>query len=237
MLQNKTLLCMGGASGMGRGIAEAAIASGARVIVTSRSLDRAQSVAKELGCEGRAVDLMDADSVAELFSGLGQIDHLAVTAGAVGRSGFSNTLPEDARTFMDSKLWATHRCLLEARDHLCKDSSILLISGGYSREVTDEAGHVHIAFQAIEAMARVVAVSFAPIRCNVVRPGFIDSPLWNFMSDEERQQLRNDEKQKSLLGSIVSSRQFGEAVIRIMTSQAITGATIPVDAGRHLSNG
>jgi len=236
MLDEKKVLCIGGASGMGRGIAEAAIASNAKVIVTSRSRERAENFAKHLGCEGRAVDFSDPESVTKLFADVGQLDHLAVTAGAVGRASFSDTPPEDARAFMDSKLWATHQCLLAARGHLRDDGSILLISGGYSTEVTDDAGHVHIAFQAIEAMARVVAVSFAPVRCNVVRPGFIDSSLWDFMRDEEREELRDSEQRKSLLGSIVSPRQFGEAAIRIMTSQAISGATIPVDGGRHLSS-
>lgn len=236
-LDGRRVLCIGGASGMGRGIAEAAAAAGAEVVVTARSEGKAKEAADEIGCASAAVDISDASSIDALFSSLGRLDHLAITAGATGRSSFSDTPPDEAPRFFDAKLWATHRCLWAAKDILGEDGSITLISGGYATDVTDEAGHVHIAFQAFEAMARVAALSFAPIRCNVLRPGFIDSALWDFMDEEGRRSLRDAEQAKTTAGQIVSPRQFGEAAIRIMTSRAITGAVIPVDGGRHLFAG
>lgn len=233
-LEGQSVLCIGGASGMGRGIAEAATAAGAHVVVTARSEEKARKAADEIGCASAAVDISDEASVRALIGGLDRLDHLAITAGATGRSSFSDTPPGEASRFLDGKLWATHRCLWAAKDVLSKDGSITLISGGYATEVTDEAGHVHIAFQAFEAMARVAAKSFAPIRCNVLRPGFIDSALWDFMDEVERKALRAEERSKTAEGKIVTPLQFGEAAIRIMTSRAITGAVIPVDGGRHL---
>lgn len=233
-MQGKVVLCIGGSSGMGRGIAEASIAAGARVIVTSRTLEKARVAAAEMGCEAAAVDLESAESIASLFDEMPTLDHLAITAGAVGRSSFADTPPGEAEAFMNGKLWSTHRCIWEARSKLSHGASITLITGGYSTSVSDEAGHVHIAFRAVEALARVVAVSLAPIRCNVIRPGFIDSSLWDFMDEEERRNLRSRECEKTLTGKLVSPRDFGEAAIRIMTMEAVTGAVIPVDGGRHL---
>ncbi len=219
---------------MGRGIAEAALASGAYVTITSRSDGKAKSAAKNIGCAFAAVDITSDESVSDLFAGIDRLDHLAITAGATGRASFTETPPGEASKFLDAKLWATHRCLWKAKDRFSTDGSITLISGGYSTQVTNEAGHVHVAFQAIEAMARVAAVSLAPVRCNILRPGFIDSALWDFMDEAERQRLRDDERAKTADGQIVSPLQFGEAAIRIMVSRAITGAVIPVDGGRHL---
>ena len=221
---------------MGRGIAEAAIARGASVIITSRTLDKSEQVASEVGCRGLAVDISDPSSVETLFQTVGSLDHLAITAGATGLTSFNDTPPELARAFMDAKLWTTHQCLWSAKSHLRADGSITLITGGYSTAVTDDSGHVHVAFQATEAMARAAAIAFAPIRCNVIRPGFIDSSLWDFMETEERDELRDKERSLTLSGSIVSPREFGDAVVSIMTSTAITGATIPVDGGRHLKS-
>ncbi|MEM7443549.1 MAG: SDR family oxidoreductase [Pseudomonadota bacterium] len=234
MMNKKRLLCIGGASGMGRGIAEAGIEAGASVTITARSPEKATAIARDLGCSGFAVDITDATSVKSLFDNVGSIDHLAITAGATGRSSFKNTVPEEARGFMDGKLWATHRCIWQAKDLLDKDGSIVLVTGGYSDAATDAAGHVHIAFQAVEAMARVAAVSLAPIRCNVIRPGFIDSALWDFMDNEDRQVLRALEQSKTLTGQIVSPIELGRVAIRLMMSTPITGAVIPVDGGRHL---
>ena len=234
MMDGKKVLCIGGASGMGRGIAEAVMEAGAAAVITARSDQKATAVAEELGCLGYAVDITDERSLETLFKRVGSIDHLAITAGATGRSSFRDTPASEAPAFMEGKLWATHRCIMQARRLLANDGSITLITGGYSVSATDAAGHVHIAFQAIEAMARVTAVSLAPIRCNVIRPGFIDSALWDYMDDKERQALRSSEQAKTLTGQIVTPLEFGRVVVRLMMSTPITGAVIPVDGGRHL---
>ena len=234
MINGKRILCIGGASGMGRGIAEAGIEAGASVVITARSKEKSAAVADELGCTGLAVDITDPASVSSLFKRVGALDHMAITAGATGRSSFKDTPPKDVQSFMDGKVWSTHQCIWQAKDLLSQDGSITLITGGYSTAVTDAAGHVHVAFQATEAMARVAAVSLAPVRCNVVRPGFIDSALWDFMDGHERQELRTSEQAKTLTGQIVSPIEFGRVVIRLMMSTPITGAVIPVDGGRHL---
>jgi len=233
-MKNKRVLCIGGTSGMGRGIAEAVKSQGAEVIITSRALDKAVEAASEFGAQGLAVDITDASSVEVLFKTVGSFDHLAITSGASGRSRFSDTPPDQARAFMEAKLWATHQCLWSAKPYLRGDGSITLISGGYAEAVTNEAGHVHIAFQAVEAMARAAAVAFAPVRCNVVRPGFIDSAFWDFLDAGARDTLREQEKSRTLVGRSISAREFGDAVAAIMAASAITGATIPIDGGRHL---
>ncbi len=48
-MDNKLVLCIGGASGMGRGIAEAAVTRGADVIITSRTLGKSEKAASEIG--------------------------------------------------------------------------------------------------------------------------------------------------------------------------------------------
>jgi len=129
-LEGSTVLCIGGSSGMGRGVAEVALAEGADVIVTSRSLERAEKAAEELGCSGEQVDISDDASVKQLFKRTGKVTHMMVTAGAVGRSDFLDTPPSEAPTFMNGKLWATHRCIWYSRSALDKNGSITLITGG-----------------------------------------------------------------------------------------------------------
>lgn len=219
---------------MGRGVAEVALAEGADVIITSRSADKAQQVAAELGCRGRQADLADEHSVSQLFENSGHISHLMITAGAVGRSSFTETPPAEAPVFMNSKLWETHRCIWHARSVLDKQGSITLITGGYAQWATPDAAHVHVAFAATEALARATAVSLAPLRCNVIRPGFVDSALWDFLDDEEREILRQKEKEQTLIGQLVSPQDIGIAAVSLMMARAITGAVIPVDGGRHL---
>ena len=67
MLNNKTVVCIGGSGGMGRGVAKAALELGADVIVTSRSKDKADQAAEEPGCRGEPIDIYDETSVFDFF--------------------------------------------------------------------------------------------------------------------------------------------------------------------------
>ena len=235
MLNGETVVCIGGSGGMGRGVAKAALELGAVVVVTSRSATKADKAANELGCRGEPIDIYDENSVSDFFERVGRFTHLMMTAGAVGRSGFSETPPGEAERVMQGKVWGTHRCIWHAKDQMDEDGSITLITGGYSQIIDDKAGHVHTAFKAMEAMAQVAAVSLAPIRCNVVRPGFIDSDLWADMSDDDREELRRVEADRTMIGRIVEPIELGRFVVALMQTPIVTGAIIPVDGGRHLS--
>ena len=59
------VLVTGGTSGLGRAMAQALAGAGARVVVTSRQLDRAQATAAELGpgAVGIELDVRDTGSV------------------------------------------------------------------------------------------------------------------------------------------------------------------------------
>lgn len=222
---------------MGRGVAEVALSEGANVIVTSRSPDKAKETAEELGCRGEAVDLSDEASIKQLFKRIDVLDHMMITAGAVGRSSFIDTPPSEAPTFMNGKLWATHSCIWYGRTVMKNKGSITLITGGYAQWATPDAAHVHVAFSAIEALARATAVSLAPIRCNVIRPGFVDSSMWNYLNDTEREQLRDEEQARTLTKELVSPEDIGIVAVSLMTAPAVTGIVIPVDGGRHLLPG
>jgi NAD(P)-dependent dehydrogenase (short-subunit alcohol dehydrogenase family) len=234
-MNGKTVVCIGGSGGMGSGVALAALELGADVIVTSRSQSKADKAAEQLGCRGEAIDIHDEVSVSSFFDRVGRFSHLMITAGAVGRSSFADTPPGEADRFMQGKVWGTHRCIWFAKDKIEKDGSITLITGGYSQVIDDRAGHVHTAFRAMEAMAQVAAVSLAPIRCNVLRPGFIDSDLWADMAIEDRDELRNIESKRTMIGRIVEAIEFGRFAVALMQTPVVTGAVIPVDGGRHLS--
>src|SRR5437868_291610 len=49
---------------------------------------------------------------------------------------------------------------------------------------------VSVAFAALEALSRALAVELGPLRVNTIRPGFIDSDMWSFLNEEAREQIR-----------------------------------------------
>jgi len=66
-LEGKVALVTAGSKGIGRGIADALSAEGAKVAVTSRSTERAEAVAGEIGGCGYAFDANDLDAIPGLI--------------------------------------------------------------------------------------------------------------------------------------------------------------------------
>jgi 3-oxoacyl-[acyl-carrier protein] reductase len=107
-LQGKVALVTGGSKGIGRGIAEALVAEGAQVALTSRSGERAQEVAAEVGARGYAFDSSDLDAIGPLLEAvvadLGPLDvYIANTGGPPAG---------DPLAFTREQWEAAHRTLL-----------------------------------------------------------------------------------------------------------------------------
>jgi len=85
-LQNTTVLVTGGSSGIGKGIAEMLIASGARVAITGRNKARLDAAAKEIGAHPIQADVSkEADvqrTMQEVLRQLGDLDILINNAGS-----------------------------------------------------------------------------------------------------------------------------------------------------------
>lgn len=85
-LEGKVALVTAGSKGIGRGIAEALSAEGAKVAITSRATERAEEVAGQIGGCGYAFDSADLDAIPSLLEtvsrDLGPIDiYVANTGG------------------------------------------------------------------------------------------------------------------------------------------------------------
>lgn len=84
-LSGRSALVVGGAGGIGGGIAEAFLAAGAKVVIADYNEDNTKRRAQEIGCHGVAIDVTNETSVrcavADSTKVLGQIDILVNSAG------------------------------------------------------------------------------------------------------------------------------------------------------------
>jgi len=114
MLKNKVILITGGSKGIGYGISKALLNEGARVVITSRSAERAKSAAQKLSDShpgkiiGIASDVTDyaaqKSTVAQIIDKWGQLDVLIANAGIGHFESIENLSPEQWNETIDVNL-------------------------------------------------------------------------------------------------------------------------------------
>jgi NAD(P)-dependent dehydrogenase (short-subunit alcohol dehydrogenase family) len=181
------------------------------------------------------------DSAADVFGTLDRLDALVCAHGVSGRS-FGDG-PVDACTeegwdaVLDANLRSTfvyckHAVpLLRAAGGgaIVVVSSVLGLVGGDE----DFATHAYAASKAGQiGLTRAMAATYAAdgIRCNVVCPGLIETPMSRRVQDDERIRARLPELQP-LTGTFGRPEDVAEAVVYLATAPFVTGAVLPVDGG------
>ncbi len=237
MLQGKRVVVLGGSAGIGRAVAELALREGAHVTVVSHQLERVERAVTELRAiaprvAGQAVDLRSQPAVSQLFERVGSLDHLVYTAGEELLIKPLAELDLDAgRAFFELRYWGALRAIQAARPRLAGDGSIVLTSGAASRR--PHPGFVIGASicGAMEAVTRTLAVELAPIRVNIVIPGFVDTELWSNVPAAAKQQMFREAAAKLPVGRIGAAEDIAEHYLSFMRGRYVTGQALVVDGG------
>lgn len=232
-LAGKRLVAIGGTRGIGLATALAARESGADVIVASRDAEHLATALQELGpgAEGLMLDVTDEAAVRRFFAKVGPFDHLVTTAAYIVRKPFMEASIDDARRSFDSKFWGQVYAARHGAPHIRPGGSIVLVSGISSRRGIGSMAFPAAINGAIEALGRSLAVSLAPIRVNVVSPGYIDTP--DHGGPERRQTLRE-------VASRIPARRVGQpeevaqAILYLIANPFSTGTVLDIDGG-HLA--
>lgn len=233
-LTNQHVVIVGGSSGIGLASAERLLAAGARVTIASRNTDRLAAAAAQLrGAVDTAVlDCTDETAVAAFFAGLESVDHVVTTAGdkAVDAP-VADLDTEIARRVFEVKYWGQYFVAKHSARRLGPNGSITMFSAWLARKPTTGFPTYAAIDGAIESVARVMSLEFAPIRVNVVAPGVIDTPLFDNLTDEQRTSTFESIGQSLPLGRVGSADEIARAVEYLIGNPYSTGAVIDVDGG------
>lgn len=108
-IEGSVAVVTGGASGIGRGIAEQLVAEGARVVIADVEVEALQQAATDLGVTGFQVDVSDPESVATLARNvvdeLGRVDIVVNNAGVGPQAPIADLTLEDWRFVLDVNLY------------------------------------------------------------------------------------------------------------------------------------
>ncbi|MCF3960915.1 SDR family oxidoreductase [Streptomyces fuscigenes] len=235
-LVGQTVVVIGASAGIGYETARRVRENGGDVIIVGRNAERLRKAAQTLGPVATAAfDATDEDSVRTFFEDLpGPIDHVMVTAGSPAYTPIdSMELAAAHREFAD-RLTTTLGVALHARKKIRDRGTLLFIGGTGGRRPGPGLSLVTSLTAALPALTANLALELAPIRVNLIAPGFVDTPLSASLLGD-----RIEERREELRGSLPVRRIVGPAdvaalAVHLMCNEVLTGATYDIDGGQQL---
>lgn len=257
-LADKTLVVIGGTSGLGLSAARAFLAAGARgVVITGRNPATATAAATELGARsailvGDATDSAHAPAAIALArERFGRFDGLYHVAGGSGRrlgdgplhaltdDGLRGTLALNLHAVMFSNRAAIRQFLAQGGGGAILNMGSVL---GWSPSPEFFATHAYAAAKAaIIGCTRSAAAYYAKhdIRCNVLAPALVETPMARRAADDPRIQKFMATKQPLDGGRIGRPADCDGAAVYLLSDAArfVTGQVLAVDGGWSVSEG
>jgi NAD(P)-dependent dehydrogenase (short-subunit alcohol dehydrogenase family) len=230
-LSNQRILVIGGTSGIGFATAAAAVDAEAAVTIASRDQKKLDTASAKLGgaVQTRVLDTGDNSLLERFFQQEQAWDHVVVSAAQTRGGPVRGLSLADAAAAMESKFWGAYRVARAA--HITEGGSLTFISGFLSERPSGTAVLQGAINAALEALARGLALEFAPTRVNAVSPGLIETPIWDNMPEQKRQALFQSTASHLPARRIGQPQDIANAVLFVMTTSFATGSTVRVDGG------
>ena len=234
-LLGQTVVVIGGSAGIGLETARHARTEGADVILTARDPERLKEAAHELGAlNSAAFDASDPDSLARFFDSLsGPIDHVMVER---GRPPVRPSARDGSRG-VPSRLLRAHGACPRGRPKRSGEGETGRVAGAHWRhrrsEITPGYEIVSAVTAAMPALTASFALDLAPIRVNLIAPGFVDTPLSASLLGDGLEARRAELRAKLPIGRVVGPADVAALAVHLMINTAVTGATYDIDGGQQ----
>jgi NAD(P)-dependent dehydrogenase (short-subunit alcohol dehydrogenase family) len=233
MLAGKTVIVVGGSSGIGLATAEMAKANGAEVVIASRSVEKVKAAADKIGAKGIVADVTNDQSVIDLFRAVGPADHVVVSAAQLRTGPFKTVAMDDVRATLEAKLWGAWRCARAAE--IKPGGSLTLVSGFLSIKPRPNSAIVSVANGALESLTRALALELAPIRVNCVSPGIIDTPIRAAMPEAARKELLAKVAAGLPVGRVGLAEDVARQILAFMENGFMSGSIVYLDGGASVA--
>ena len=233
-------IIIGGGSGMGLALARTLLAENMNVTIVGRSADRLATARAELERPGHGkittitADMGREEDVAELFAQVERVEHVAVTAadatGVYGRT--ADVATATARAIVETKLLGAWLVAKHATGRVT--GSITYTSGINAYRPNGSNTIMAAANGALASLAYGLAIELAPVRVNVISPGWVDTPIWDQLGMDKQAAFAE-------LAARLPARRVGtpddiaQAFLSVIRNGFITGTVLHIDGGHRLT--
>jgi NAD(P)-dependent dehydrogenase (short-subunit alcohol dehydrogenase family) len=233
-LAGQTVVVLGGSAGIGLETARLAREAGAEVIVNGRDPSRLARAAEAVGAAGSAAfDATDPQRLEEFLAGLpGPVDHLLASGSGPYYAPLAEMDFAEVQKDLDQHLLLPLRLGQLAVGRVRGSLTFIGGTGGRSRGVGLTL--IGAMTAAMPAIVENLALEIAPVRVNLVAPGFVDTALSARLLGDQLEARREELRRTVPIGRVVGPVDVAALVVHLMLNTALTGATYDVDGGQKL---
>jgi NAD(P)-dependent dehydrogenase (short-subunit alcohol dehydrogenase family) len=235
-MSERTVVVVGGTSGIGLEIAKEVVARGDRVVLTGRDPSRASEVAASIGdrASGVAVDISEPETIAESLAGIGAVHGLVLAA-----------IERDANTVRDYDIARATRLVtlklvgytqtvhtLLGRMEESVDTGVVLFGGRAKDAPYPGSTTVSTINGGVEGLVRSLALELAPMRVNGLHPGIVgDSPFWA----GKPAGVLDGYRSRTPGGELATMADIVGATMFLLENRGVSGINLCVDRGWRIT--
>jgi NAD(P)-dependent dehydrogenase (short-subunit alcohol dehydrogenase family) len=123
---------------------------------------------------------------------------------------------------------------LYSRDKVRARGILIFVGGTGGRRPNVGMAIASTLTAAMSALIANLALELAPIRINLIAPGFVDTPLSASLLGDQLEARRDELRKKLPIGRVVGPADVATPAVHIMRNEAVTGATYDIDGGQQL---
>ncbi len=236
MSDERALVIVGAAGGIGSALVRRLAKNGTRLVLTGRREEPLRDLADEVGAEAIVTDATDADAVDALFEQAGPIAGAVNLAGSLLLKPAHRTSPQEYADTIAASLTTAFNVVRSATASLVSDrhaGSIVLMSSAVARTGMRHHDAIAAAKAGVEGLTRASASSYADkgIRVNAVAPGMTETPLTAKLLASDT--ARKASEALHPMGTIGQPDEVASAIEWLLDPQqrVVTGQVLAVDAG------
>ena len=247
----KTVIVTGATSGIGRAAAEAFGREGASVLIVGRDETGLAEAVTAVRLAGGTPAMCRADVtedaapehvVQTAVNAFGGVDVLVNAAGVIASGSLEATTDEIWDRMMAVNARAPFRLMRAALPHLtARKGAVVNVSSVNGLRSFPGVLAYCVSKSAVDQLTRCAAIELAPlgVRINAVNPGVTVTNLHRRSGMDETQYSAFLERSKTThpLGRPGHPNDIAEMIVFLASEKAswMTGETIPIDGGRHLT--